>query len=471
MLHSGEMTPPERIPPADGKRKAVHAGMGLFALLLRWLAWPVAALGAFAALLFNLFALPLFGRGIYRDATRRRDVGIVAYPATVLLVILLLRHALPVAAAIWGMMAFGDPMASIVGRSLGGPRLPWNAKKTWSGSAAYALFGAAGGALLLAFVGRLPLSLAFSGFAGFALLGALLESLDTGLDDNVVPGLAVAAAWASMHLGPLVGAKVPVLSQGAPVAIGLVLAVNGAIAVVSGLGRVVAPSGAVAGFVAGSIVLHFGGWGAYAVLWTFFLFGTLASKLGYARKEKLGTAQADRARRGARHVWANVSVGAWLALAMRARIVASAVPVLPLALAGAFAAALADTFGTELGTLWGRRPVLLSRMRRVPPGTRGAVSGAGVLGGVLGALLVATAGAGTGLYGVRWIGIVAAAGVAGSIAESLLIDLAARRGKRVDHEFCNAFNTAVGAAVAFEIAASIALGRLYGPFGNVWGVS
>jgi len=464
--------PPPKISSAEWKRKAVHAGVGLFSLFLRWLTWPIAALCAAGALLFNLFALPVFGRGIYRDATRRRDAGIVAYPASVLAVVLLLRHALPVAAAIWAMMALGDPMASIAGRMLGGPRLPWNAKKTWSGSAAYAVFGAVAGALLLAFAGRLPISLALSGFAGFALLGALLESLDTGLDDNVVPGLAVAAAWASMHLGPLVGGgKVPVLWQGAPVAIGVVLAVNGAIAVISGLARIVAPSGAVAGFIAGSIVLHFGGWGAYAVLWTFFLFGTLASKLGYARKEKLGTAQADRARRGARHVWANVSVGAWLALAMRARVVASAVPVLPLALAGSFAAALADTFGTELGTLWGRRPVLLSWLRRVPPGTRGAVSGAGVLGGVLGALLVAAAGAGAGLYGVRWIGIVAAAGVAGSIAESLLIDLAARRGTRVDHEFCNAFNTAVGAAVAFEIAASIALGRLYVPFGNVWGVS
>src|SRR6185369_3720259 len=105
--------------------------------------------------------------------------------------------------------------------------------------------------------------------------------------------------------------------------------------------------------------------------------------------------------------------------------------------------------------------------RGVPPGTRGAVSLAGLLGGVLGALLVGAAGAAGGLYGFRWIAVVVAAGVAGSLAESLLIDLAARRGVRVDHEFCNAFNTLVGASIAWEIAASIALGRVYIPFGEL----
>jgi uncharacterized protein (TIGR00297 family) len=155
---------------------------------------------------------------------------------------------------------------------------------------------------------------------------------------------------------------------------------------------------------------------------------------------------------------------------MASRVSAASVPVLPLALAASLAAALADTFGTELGTLFGRRPLLLSAMKRVPPGTRGAVSGAGVLGGALGAALVAAAGAAGGLYALRWAWIVAAAGIAGSLAESLLIDLAGRRGVAVDHEFCNAFNTLVGAAVAWEIAASIALGRAYVPFGNVWGI-
>jgi uncharacterized protein (TIGR00297 family) len=460
--------PPSKISSPEWKRKALHAGMGAFALALRYISWPVAALLAVVALLFNVAIMPRFGRTIYRNAGKKHDPGIVAYPATVLLVILLFRHELAVAAAIWGMMALGDPAAAVAGKLLGGPSLPWNRAKTWSGSIAYAAAGAVGGALAMAFVGRTAIGYTFSVFSGFALLGAFLESLDTGLDDNVAPGLGVAFAYAAVHIGVLASPGSPAaVSGGAPISAATAALVNLGIALVAVLLRIVSPSGGIAGAIAGIVILHFGGWGGYAVLWAFFLFGTIASKLGYAKKEELGTAQANRARRGARHVVANVAVGAWLAFAIGSRVTAFAVPVLALALAGAFAAALADTFGTELGTLYGRKPFLLSRLRRVSPGTRGAISLAGVLGGGLGALLVALAGAATGLYPVRLIGIVIAAGLAGSLAESALLDFSARRGIAVDHEFCNAFNTFVGAAVAWEIAASLALGRLYVPFGNL----
>jgi uncharacterized protein (TIGR00297 family) len=460
------MPPPKKISSGEWGRKAVHMGMGLFALALRFISWPAAALCAAGALLFNLFALPVFGRGIYRDAEKRRDVGIVAYPTAVLAVILLFRHHLAVAAALWGMMAAGDPMASIAGKLAGGPRLPWNRAKTWSGLAAYAVFGGIAGSLLMAFVGRIPIGYAIAAFAGFALLGAFLESIETGIDDNLVPGLGVAFAYGTLHLGVLASTSfVPTIRGGAPVAPALAAGVNVGIALLSVLLNVVSPSGGVADAITGLIVLHFVGWGSYAVLWAFFLFGTIASKLGYARKEKLGTAQSDRARRGARHALANTGVGLWLAYAAGNRTHASSIPILPLALAGAFAAALADTFGTELGTLLGRRPFLLSRLRPVPPGTRGAVSGAGFLGGILGAALVAATGAAAGLYPFVLLWIVVAAGIVGSLAESVLIDFTARRGISVDHEFCNAFNTLVGAAVAGEVAASIALGRLYIPFG------
>ncbi len=79
----------------DWKRKAVHAGMGLFALALRFVDWRVAAAGAAAALLFNTVVMPRVGRGLYRDAGRRHDAGIVAYPAMVLLLILVFRGPLP----------------------------------------------------------------------------------------------------------------------------------------------------------------------------------------------------------------------------------------------------------------------------------------------------------------------------------------------------------------------------------------
>ncbi len=113
--------------PAEWKRKAVHAGFGLFALALRWLDWRVAAAFALAALLFNAFVMPRVGRGIYRDPGSARDAGIVAYPAMVLFLLLVFSGKyVSIAAAVWAMMAFGDPAAAIVGRLVGGPALPWN---------------------------------------------------------------------------------------------------------------------------------------------------------------------------------------------------------------------------------------------------------------------------------------------------------------------------------------------------------
>src|ERR1051326_5796966 len=67
--------PSQKISSTQRKPKAAHAGMGLFSLLLRWLTWPVAALCAAGALLFNLYALPVFGRGSSRAAPRRRDAA------------------------------------------------------------------------------------------------------------------------------------------------------------------------------------------------------------------------------------------------------------------------------------------------------------------------------------------------------------------------------------------------------------
>jgi len=245
-----------RISSNEWKRKAVHAGMGLFALALRYISWPVAALLALTALLFNVFVMPRYGRAIYRDAGKRRDAGIVAYPAVVLVVILLFRHNLAIAAAIWGMMALGDPAASIAGKLVSGPGLPWHSRKTWTGLIAYVLFGAAAGGVLLAFVGRLALGSALPAFAGFALLGGLLESIETGLDDNLTPGLGVAFGYATLNLDVLAGAELT-LPGGPPVGLLPALGVNVGIAAVAAALRVVSLAGVVAAASAGLGVLHF----------------------------------------------------------------------------------------------------------------------------------------------------------------------------------------------------------------------
>jgi uncharacterized protein (TIGR00297 family) len=417
--------------PVDYRRKLVHAGMGLFALALRHLTWPQAALCAAIALAFNLFVMPRIGRGIYRDRTRPRDVGIVSYAAMVLVLILLFRNHLEIAAAVWAMLAFGDPAAEIAGRTFGGARLPWNRDKTWVGFLACLLVSLLAGMALYVYVSGVPIerdpAIALFG-AAFAF--AFLESVRAGIEDNLVAPLPAAFVLFGLLENGL-GYRGPSLL--------VAIAVNAILALAGGFLRVVTPSGAVAGFLLGTLILAVGGPQPYIILWTFFLLGTLATKWGYAAKAARGVAQEKGGRRGAAHVIANCGVPA-------AILICWPIPVLYCA---AFAAALADTLGTEFGTLFGKRPFSPLTLRPLPAGTPGAISWAGTAAGFAGATLI-------GLMGeaLHWtlpvdVAIVAVAGAAGSWLESAFVDLGRRRGFRLDHEFANAFNTFAGALVAF----------------------
>lgn len=445
-----------KLSASEWARKAVHAGMGFFALALRWLSWEQAAFLALAALLFNLFVLPRFGRVLYRDATKRRDVGIVAYPAMVLLLILLFRGKyLPVAAAIWAMMAFGDAAASVFGRLVGGPRLPWNREKTWIGLFCDWAFGGGAAVLFFRFVAarRLEPEAVAILMAGAGLF-AFFESVRSGLDDNLATALPVAffLAWvvaASPAGGP----------PERPLWI-LAVGINLAVAAAAYLAGAVSRSGSAAGAAAGTVILAAGGWGAYAVLWCFFLAGTIASRLGYGRKERMGTAQAKRGRRGVEHVAANCLLGT---------LIAALSPFQAewgIAFAACFAAALADTLATEVGTLYGRRAFSPLGGRELSVGTPGAVSSPGLLAAAAGAALIALVGALAGLVPAEAIWVVALSGFCGALAESVANDLGRRSGTRLDHEFANALNTFIGAVVAIEIWASLGRGSLYFPVGE-----
>ena len=71
----------------------------------------------------------------------------------------------------------------------------------------------------------------------------------------------------------------------------------------------------------------------------------------------------------------------------------------------------------------------------------------GTLGGFAGALVVGATGVATGLFGWHAAVLVAVAGLAGSLAESVLGTVAERRGW-MGNDLLNATNTAIGALVA-----------------------
>ena len=125
-------------------------------------------------------------------------------------------------------------------------------------------------------------------------------------------------------------------------------------------------SGALAGWILGCVIILGGGPPLYVALLAFFIIGTLATKLGYARKARAGLAQEGGGRRGAAHAFANVGVAAICAIACWRGL-----GFVPLFMGiAALATAAADTTASEIGQLFGRRAFLPLTFRRVERGNR-----------------------------------------------------------------------------------------------------
>jgi uncharacterized protein (TIGR00297 family) len=140
----------------------------------------------------------------------------------------------------------------------------------------------------------------------------------------------------------------------------------------------------VAAVVVGTLCVA-GGWWWGALLVAFFVVSTALSR--YRRQEKAartGSVVAKAGARDARQVLAN---GGLYTLAAIGSLVAPGA-LWTAAGAGALAAATADTWGTEIGTLSRRPPRMVGSWRPVAPGSSGAVTVAGTLASVAGALFV-----------------------------------------------------------------------------------
>lgn len=432
----------------ETKRKLVHIGVGGCALLLRFLDWPEAAALALGAFLFNWQILPrIGGKQLWRGGEQDKGypLGILLYPLSVLGLCLYFRHDLAKAAAVWGLLAVGDGMATLLGQALRGPRLPWNPGKSWIGFVSFIVFGTLAASFLMVWTLRLPLT-AFLAPRVLALtlplaaIGALVEALPTTLDDNLTVPLTGAVAltllaqadFAALLAAPGLGRRLL-----------LGLAVNGVVALGAKRAGSIDVPGALSAIFIGTAITATLGLRGFALMAAFFVVGSLVTRLGYRVKAARGIAQEKGGARGWRNAWANGGVPALLAL--MAAVAPSDMQVLYLlAYAAAVATAAADTCSSEVGKAYGRRTFLITTLRPAPPGTEGAVSLEGTLGGLLGAALVGGLGAALGLY--PWLAavLIALAGLLGSLAESVLGTVAERKGW-LDNDLLNALNTALGA--------------------------
>lgn len=427
-------------------RKSIHIAIGFLAISLRYVPWRIAAAIAAVAAIGNWLLLHrLVGKSVARHA-RGYDEGIVLYPLAVCALILTFNWHIELAAVGWVILAFGDGFATLIGRAVPIATLPWNRIKSWGGLVGFMIAAGVAGFGIAKFFGA-P-SIAMVGAA--VIVAAIVESLPLGIDDNISVPAAAAATLAILAVQPMVGEIVHPPIPWPWMVLNTILAILGYVL------RTVDLSGCITGWILGAIVIVGGGPPMYVALLAFFIVGTACTRLGYARKARAGLAQEKGGRRGAGHAFANVGVAAICSIA-----VWRGLGLVPLFMGiTSLATAAADTAGSEIGQLIGKRAFNPLTFRRVERGTDGAMSIEGTLAGVLGALIVAIAGTAMAVHHLRpgfvgtvtiekgrAIAVITIAAILGSYIESILGSVT----RNVPNHVMNFINTVVG-AVLFWIA-------------------
>lgn len=187
--------------------------------------------------------------------------------------------------------------------------------------------------------------------------------------------------------------------------------------------RALDTSGALAATLVGTAIATGTSWPGVVTLGTFFTSSSALSRTAADAIAEKGS------RRDAAQVLANGGVAAIAAVGL-ARIDRSLALTVA---AGGLAAATADTWATEVGSSSGEIPRLLVSRREVQPGESGGVTLPGSLASVAGAVLIGEVAA---TCGAIWLGrrrmwrllpAVAAAGIGGSIVDSLAGELIQER--------------------------------------------
>jgi uncharacterized protein (TIGR00297 family) len=433
---------------SEERRQLVHMSMGGFALLLRYISWWEGAVLAGAAIAFNLFALPrIAGDRWFRlgEPARKYYSGITLYPFSILVLLVALPDRRDIVAAAWGVLAFGDGMATLAGRHIRSPRIPWNPDKSLAGSVAFVLAGGAAASFLCWWCRPVIVPPPYPWFTlavpwVAALAAAAVETIPIRLDDNLSVTLTAGAVlWCGSLLSEDLIAAARASAAGAlPAA----LAANAAVAAAGYFGRTVTAPGACVAALIGIVILLAAGWGGWALLLATFALAVVTSRVGLRRKMQLGIAEERGGRRGAGNAFANTGVGG--VSAVLALLTYATGPALA-AFVAALAAAGSDTAASEIGKAWGRRTYLVPSFRAASPGTPGAVSIVGTAAGLTGAAALGALGVAFGLVPPGALVPVVAGATIGAFSESALGATLEPLGV-LNNDVLNFLNTAIAAA-------------------------
>lgn len=205
--------------------------------------------------------------------------------------------------------------------------------------------------------------------------------------------------------------------------------------------------GAIAGAISCFVLYLGGGLSAFVALITVFALAWITTKLGYQRKQLLGTAERREGRKGSQ-VLANLGVATACA---GISALGHNRTLFLLAMAAALSEAAADTTSSEVGQAFGKMARLVTTWSPVTPGTDGAVSLVGTLAGAIAAGLVTLVCILGGLLPRRWLPICAISAVLGMFLDSFLGAWLERR-HLINNDLVNFLGTLIAAVAAFGLA-------------------
>jgi uncharacterized protein (TIGR00297 family) len=204
-------------------------------------------------------------------------------------------------------------------------------------------------------------------------------------------------------------------------------------------------SGAITGFIVGLLIYKGAGYMGIAMLSIFFIAGSWSTSWQLNKKAAIGAAEKHKGRRTAGQVLANGGTAALLGAV--AWYIPDKAQIIQLMIAGSFAAAIADTLSSELGTVYGSKFFNILTFKKDECGLDGVISLEGTLIGLFGATVIAM------IYAIHdswtisicWIIL---AGFIGNLVDSVL-GAWLEREELIGNNVVNFLNTISGAMVCY----------------------
>lgn len=196
-----------RLSPNEWRRRIWHFSPGVVALVVT--PFPhVEPLSPLVRSVIVMVAVLLPVAAICTQTTFRRQYetnclsAVLGYAATIIPLLLLFPWQPELGFTVMGVIAFGDGSATLAGLLAGNGRLPWNAAKSWTGTAAFVAVGIPAATMIYwhEAMPRVGIETALACIIPTVLASAAVESLPFKCNDNFLVGATAATVLLATHM-------------------------------------------------------------------------------------------------------------------------------------------------------------------------------------------------------------------------------------------------------------------------------